>query len=379
VKALLPYDRIGVIVPEGNQLVMALSVAEPPLESWEGQKWPTTEGTSIDWVLRNRKARVVRDMSKDDFSDSVFVAKEGVRANITVPLLVGGTAVGAFFLDSKTLGAYTERDVELVDPVAQQLALAIDNARLLHEIESKSRLLEIANGHKSQFLAHVSHELRTPLNAILGYTELILDNIYGDVPEKIRNTLSRVELNGRHLLGLINDVLDLSKIEAGSFELAQADYSMQEVVHAAVAAVEPLAAEKKLALKVVVPPALPRAAGDERATTQVLLNLLGNAVKFTEAGEVSVKVAASDGVFRIAVTDTGIGIAEADHRKIFEEFHQVEGVFMTKTGGTGLGLAISKRIVELQGGRIEIESDLGKGSTFTVTLPVRVEKRAEAS
>jgi PAS domain S-box-containing protein len=380
VKALLPYDRIGVIVPEGNQLVMALSVAEPPLQSWKGQRWPTMAGTAIDWVLRNRKARVVRDMSKDtDFVDSKFVAREGVQANITVPLLVGGTAVGAFFLDSRTPGAYTERDVDLVDPVAQQLALAIDNARLLHEIESKSRQLEIANGHKSQFLAHVSHELRTPLNAILGYTELILDNIYGEVPEKIRNTLSRVELNGRHLLGLINDVLDLSKIEAGSFELAQGDYSIQEVVQAAVAAVEPLAAEKKLVLEVVVPPGLPRAAGDERATTQVLLNLLGNAVKFTETGEVSVKVAATDGIFRIAVSDTGIGIAEADHRKIFEEFHQVEGVFMTKTGGTGLGLAISKRIVELQGGRIEVESSLGKGSTFTVTLPVRVEKRAEAS
>jgi signal transduction histidine kinase len=225
----------------------------------------------------------------------------------------------------------------------------------------------------------VSHELRTPLNAILGYTELIQDNIYGEVPDKIRGILSRVELNGRHLLGLINDVLDLSKIEAGSFELAQADYSMQEVVQAAVAAVEPLAAEKKLSLEVVVPPGLPRAAGDERATTQVLLNLLGNAVKFTETGEVRLEVAAADGFFRISVTDTGIGIAEADHQKIFEEFHQVEGVFTTKTGGTGLGLAISKRIVELQGGRIEVESALGKGSTFTVTLPVRVEKRTEAA
>jgi signal transduction histidine kinase len=286
-------------------------------------------------------------------------------------------AVGAFFLDSRTLGAYTERDVELVNPVAQQLALAIDNARLLHEIEAKSHQIEIANGHKSQFLAHVSHELRTPLNAILGYTELIQDNIYGDVPDRIRATLSRIELNGRHLLGLINDVLDLSKIEAGSFDLAQTDYSMQEVVQAAVATVEPLAAEKKLVLKVIVPQGLPRAAGDERATTQVLLNLLGNAVKFTETGEVQLNVSASDGFFHITVTDTGIGIAEADQKKIFEEFYQVEGVFSTKTGGTGLGLAISKRIVEMQGGRIEVQSSLGKGSTFSVTLPVRV-TRAEA-
>jgi signal transduction histidine kinase len=145
--------------------------------------------------------------------------------------------VGVFFLDSLTRGAYTEEDVALVDPVAQQLALAIDNTRLFQDIEEKGRQLEIANKHKSQFLANMSHELRTPLNAILGYSELILDNIYGEVPEKIRETLLRVERNGRHLLGLINDVLDLSKIEAGSIALVNADYSMNEAVQAAVAAV----------------------------------------------------------------------------------------------------------------------------------------------
>ena len=156
------------------------------------------------------------------------MAQEGVRSNLMVPLLAGGNAVGAFFLDSLTPGAYTERDIDLVDPVAQQLALAIDNTRLFQEVEAKGRQLEVANNHKSQFLAHVSHELRTPLNAILGYTELILDDIYGEVPEKIRTTLQRVEKNGRHLLALINDVLDLSKIDAGSMTLIHADYSMDE-------------------------------------------------------------------------------------------------------------------------------------------------------
>ena len=225
----------------------------------------------------------MRDLTAElNFTDSVFMAEEGVRAILMVPLLAGGAAVGVFFLDSLTPGAYTEQDVELVDPVAQQLALAIDNTRLFQEIEEKGHQLEIANSHKSQFLAHMSHELSTPLNAILGYTELILDNIYGEVPEKVRETLLRVERNGRHLLRLINDVLDLSKIEAGSLKLSLASYSMNEVVQAAVAAVEPLAAEKELALKVVeVPPGLPRAVGDERRTTQVLLNLLGNAIKFT--------------------------------------------------------------------------------------------------
>ena len=162
-----------------------------------------------------------------------------------VPLLAGGTTVGVFFLDSLTRAAYTEEDISLVDPVAQQLALAIDNTRLFQDIEEKGRQLEIANKHKSQFLANMSHELRTPLNAILGYSELILDNIYGEVPEKIRETLLRVEKNGRHLLGLINDVLDISKIEAGSIMLVNSDYSMNDAVQTAVTAVGSLACGKK--------------------------------------------------------------------------------------------------------------------------------------
>ena len=292
VKALLPYDRIGVIVPEGEKLIMALSVASPPLASWQGQSWDQAEGTAVDWVLKSKQPYVVKDLTAEQtFSDFTFAAQEGVRATLMVPLLAGGAGVGVFFLDSLTPGAYTEQDVALVEPVAQQLALAIDNTRLFQDIEEKGRQLEVANRHKSQFLANMSHELRTPLNAILGYTELILDNIYGELPEKIRSVLLRVEKNGRHLLGLINDVLDLSKIEAGSLKLSLADYSMNEAVQAAVTVVEPLAAEKKLALKVVMPAGLPRANGDERRTTQVLLNLLGNAIKFTETGEVALNVA----------------------------------------------------------------------------------------
>jgi signal transduction histidine kinase len=223
----------------------------------------------------------------------------------------------------------------------------------------------------------MSHELRTPLNAILGYTELILDNIYGEVPDKIREPLTRLEKNGRHLLGLINDVLDMSKIDAGSVTLVHSDYSMSDAVHAAVTSVRPLAAEKKLALKIEVPPNLSRARGDERRTVQVLLNLLGNAIKFTEVGEVVLKVSESDGNFHVSVSDTGPGIPGAEQDKIFEEFHQSEGTLVARKGGTGLGLAISKRIIELQGGRIGVQSTLGKGATFWFTLPVRVEVRAE--
>ena len=380
VKALLPYDRIGVVVPDKKGLVMALSVAEPPLVNWQGHIWENVDGTAIEWVLKNSKPLVVKDLSVDQsFTDSSFIAAEGIRSSLMMPLLAGGMTVGVFFLDSLTTGAYTDEDVALVDPVAQQLALAIDNTRLFQDIEEKGRQLELANKHKSQFLANMSHELRTPLNAILGYSELILDNIYGDVPGKVREILLRLEKNGRHLLGLINDVLDLSKIESGSIKLVVSDYSMHEVVQAAVATLGALAAEKKLALTSEVPPGLPRAFGDERRTTQVLLNLLGNAVKFTDAGAVKLKVSAADGVFHISVIDTGPGIPAADQKKIFEEFHQTDIVRVSKKGGTGLGLAISKRIIELQGGRIGVESTPGQGSTFWFTLPVRVEQRMEAT
>jgi signal transduction histidine kinase len=340
--------------------------------SWEGHSWPQAQGTAIDWVLKNKKPRVVRDMREErTFPDSAFVAKEGVRSNLTVPLLVGQNAVGAFFLDSVVPKAYTERDIELVDPVAQQLALAIDNTRLFQEVEAKGRQLEVANNHKSQFLAHVSHELRTPLNAILGYTELILDGIYGEAPEKIRTTLQRVETNGRHLLGLINDVLDLSKIDAGSLTLVNSDYSMEETVRTAASNVASLAAAKHLALKIELAPRLPRARGDERRILQVLLNLLGNAIKFTDRGEVTLKVDASNDSFHVSITDTGSGIEESEREQIFQEFHQGETARISRKGGSGLGLPISKRFIELHGGQIGVNSTLGKGSTFWFNLPIR--------
>jgi signal transduction histidine kinase len=188
--------------------------------------------------------------------------------------------------------------------------------------------------------------------------------------------MERVERSGRHLLGLINDVLDLSKIEAGQLTLSLNDYSMKEVVQTVFTAVESLAAEKKLALKIAVPPDLPPGKGDERRITQILLNLVGNAIKFTEAGEVRIHTIARDGEFVVSVADTGPGIAPADQQKIFEEFQQADSSSTRKKGGTGLGLSIAKRIIELHGGRIWVESSPGKGSTFSFTLPVRVERQA---
>ena len=251
--------------------------------------------------------------------------------------------------------------------LAQHVNLACERLQELYQ------RLHDASRHKSQFLANMSHELRTPLNAILGFGELILDGIYGEVPERIRGPLERMQRNGKHLLGLINDVLDLSKIEAGQFNLSLADYSVDELVAGVYGAVEPLATEKKLSLSTRVPPGLPPARGDERRLAQALLNLVGNAIKFTDSGEVAIEVRPGKDTLTFSVRDTGPGVAEADQAKIFEEFRQVDGSITKTKMGSGLGLAIAKRIVEMHGGRIWVDSIPGAGATFSFTAPARVE------
>jgi signal transduction histidine kinase len=247
------------------------------------------------------------------------------------------------------------------------------------ELRELYKRLEDASRHKSQFLANMSHELRTPLNAILGFGELMLDGVYGDIPDRMRAPLERMQSNGKHLLGLINDVLDLSKIEAGQFNLALADYSVDELVSGVYGAVESLAAEKNLSISMRVPPGLPPARGDERRLAQALLNLVGNAIKFTEKGEVAIEVAAGNDAYTFSVRDTGPGIAEADQAKIFDEFQQVDSSITKAKSGSGLGLAIAKRIVETHGGRIWIDSRTGRGATFSFTAPSRVELQAGQS
>jgi len=253
--------------------------------------------------------------------------------------------------------------------------IAIENVRLLNEIQDKSRELEVASQHKSQFLANMSHELRTPLNAILGYTELMADGIYGELPGKTIDVLKRLESNGRHLLGLINDVLDLSKIEAGQLVLELTDYSLEDIAQTVRSTLEPLAADKKLAFKIEVAPKMPAGHGDGRRLTQVVINLVGNAIKFTDAGEVAIKATAANGSFHLSVCDTGPGISAADQAKLFQEFQQADNAITRKKGGTGLGLAISKRIIEMHGGKIWVESQPGQGSTFAFTLPVTVARQ----
>jgi len=327
-------------------------------------------------VIERRPVHIPDILADPEYKRLDLADIRSFRTVLAVPMLRQGEPIGVFVLTrDKEVKPFSERQVELVATFADQAVIAIENVRLFNEIQDKSRQLEVASRHKSQFLANMSHELRTPLNAILGYTELILDGIYGDVSAKVSDVMGRVDKSGRHLLGLINDVLDLSKIEAGQLMLSLADYSLTDVVQTVFTGVESLAAEKKLALKVALASDLPRGRGDDRRLTQVLLNLVGNAIKFTEAGEVRLEARCSDGAFVVSVADTGPGIAEADQQRIFEEFQQVDDSATRKKGGTGLGLSIARRIIELHGGRIQVESAPGRGSTFTVTLPVRVERQ----
>jgi signal transduction histidine kinase len=331
-------------------------------------------------ALLERKIVHVADVLADpDYKFLEAQKLAGYRTVLGVPLIRQGNPIGVIVLTRNAVRPFTERQIELAATFADQAVIAIENVRLFDEIQDKSRQLEVASQHKSQFLANMSHELRTPLNAILGYTELMADGIYGELPEKTMGVLKRLESNGRHLLGLINDVLDLSKIEAGQLVLELTDYSLEDIAQTVRSTLEPLAADKKLAFKIEVAPKLPPGHGDGRRLTQVLINLVGNAIKFTDAGEVVINATATDGSFHLSVRDTGPGISAADQAKLFQEFQQADNAITRKKGGTGLGLAISKRIVEMHGGKIWVESHVGQGSTFSFTVPVRAVQQVQTA
>jgi len=340
-------------------------------------KFGIGDGTILGMAGESRSAVQAPDLTEIQDDRVEYVRKAGFTSVLAVPLLRKDKLVGSLVVRRKRRGEFPKETVDLIQTFAAQSAIALHNARLFQELEVKSHELRKADKHKSEFLASMSHELRTPLNAILGYTELILDEIYGEVPAKIREVIERLEKNGSHLLRLINDVLDISKIEAGQLELSLEEYSLQESIHTVVTSLEPLATEKALDLQISIAPRLPKGKGDPQRIAQVLVNLIGNAIKFTEQGAVSVDIATADGRFLVKVTDTGPGLSDLEKDYIFSEFYQVDRKSTRSKGGSGLGLSIAKRIVALHGGAIWVESVPGKGSTFIFTLPIRVDKQGK--
>jgi signal transduction histidine kinase/HAMP domain-containing protein len=298
--------------------------------------------------------------------------QSGYRALLAVPLLSEDHIIGGLVVNRKTPGEFPAHVIDLLTTFATQSALAIQNARLFREIEDKGRQLEVANQHKSEFLANMSHELRTPLNAIIGFSEVLVERMFGELNPKQDEYLKDIYSSGRHLLSLINDILDLAKVEAGRMELDVTSFDLPQAIDNALTLVKGRADAHGIGIDLSVDERLGDFAGDERKFKQILLNLLSNAVKFTpEGGRVGVKAALSDGVVEVSVTDTGIGIAPEDQAAVFEEFRQVGTDYAGKREGTGLGLALTKKFVELHGGTLGLTSEVGRGSTFTVTLPVR--------
>jgi signal transduction histidine kinase len=295
----------------------------------------------------------------------------GFRAVLSVPVLREEQIIGSLSLTRKSPGEFPPEVIEVLKTFATQSALAIQNARLFREIADKSAQLEAASRHKSEFLANMSHELRTPLNAIIGFSEILAEKMFGDVNEKQTEYLQDILESGRHLLSLINDILDLSKIEAGRMELELAEFDLPSAIENALILVRERATRRGIRLGSTIDPRLGTIGGDERKVKQVLLNLLSNALKFTpEGGRIDVDARLHDEVAEVSVADTGIGIAPEDQAAVFEEFRQV-GTADKKAEGTGLGLALSRKFIELHGGRIWVQSHLGAGSTFTFALPFR--------
>ena len=295
----------------------------------------------------------------------------GVRAVLAVPMLREGRLIGCLAVTRNVPGDFPSGTMELLRTFATQSALALQNARLFWELADKSRQLEDASQHKSEFLANMSHELRTPLNAIIGFSEVLSERLYGEINEKQTEYLRDILESGRHLLSLINDILDLSKIEAGRMELELTDFNLPATLDNAMTLVRERAGRHGIALHMTVDERVEQVRADERKIRQVVLNLLSNAIKFTPGGgRIEVRAVPSNGAVEVSVVDTGVGIAPEDQEAIFEEFRQV-GTAAKKVEGTGLGLALSRKFIELHAGRIRVESQVGVGSTFTFAIPMR--------
>jgi signal transduction histidine kinase len=330
-----------------------------------------------DTVL-TRSARSGRPVQVEDvqtepgFQASPSRGLTSTHTRLAVPLLREGVPIGVLVIGREEVRLFTDKEIELVVSFADQAVIAIENTRLLTEIQEKSQQLAAASQHKSEFLANMSHELRTPLNAIIGFSDVLEQRLFGELNERQADYTRDIASSGRHLLDLVNEILDLSKVEAGRMELELSEFALADTIQGALAFVRERAASHRIALTADVPTDLGTVVADERKVRQVLLNLLSNAVKFTpDGGTIAVRARRGAGEVEVAVQDTGIGIAVEDQAKMFDEFQQVGKASDRSREGTGLGLTLAKRFIELHGGHIWVESELGKGTTFTFALPLR--------
>ena len=367
---LCQADKGFVYLREGDAYQMKVSYRVDP-GSIDPQPLMAQHGSLVGRTALTREVVHIEDALNDpSYTWKEAQGRLGFRTMLGVPMLREGEPVGVVALWRNQMRSFSERDVRLVTTFADQAVIALENVRLLEEIQAKSRELERANKHKSEFLANMSHELRTPLNAIIGFSEVLSERMFGEVNDKQLEYLHDIHSSGHHLLSLINDILDLSKIEAGRMELELTRFDLGLLLDNAMTLVRERAARHGLALALDVDDAVGDWVADARKVKQVLINLLSNAVKFTPAGgTITVSARRSNGSVEIAVADTGVGIAPGDQQQVFEEFRQASGEYLRKSEGTGLGLSLARRFVELHGGTIRVESALGRGSTFTFTLP----------
>jgi signal transduction histidine kinase len=335
---------------------------------------PASADTIVGGVILTRRPALIRDIEREAGVPALsrqMIKTLETRSQVTIPMLRAGEPIGAMTIGWAEPEAFDEPHIALLQGFAAQAVIAIENVRLFQEIEDKSRQLEVASQHKSEFLANMSHELRTPLNAIIGFSEVLTERMFGELNEKQEEYLKDIYASGTHLLSLINDILDLSKIEAGRMELELTDFDLPTALDNALTLVRERAGRRSLTLQMSVDERLGEVRADERKFRQVVLNLLSNAIKFTpEGGRIEVGAVLRDGSIEVSVTDTGIGIAPEDQAAVFEEFRQV-GTAEKKAEGTGLGLTLCRKFIELHGGRIGVKSEVGGGSTFTFTIPVR--------
>jgi signal transduction histidine kinase len=348
-----------------------------------GECLPVVRVTLVGRSVLERRTVHVADIQAEaeEFPQSQKVAQRlGHRTVLNVPLIHEGVAIGVIGIRRTEAQLFTDRQIALLRTFADQAVIAIENVRLFkelaarnREIEDKSRQIEAASHHKSEFLANMSHELRTPLNAIIGFSEVLTARMFGELNEKQDEYLKDIYASGQHLLSLINDILDLSKVEAGRMELERTDFDLPTAIDNALTLVRERAGRRGITLGWKLDDRLGMIRGDERKVKQVLLNLLSNALKFTpEGGRIDLHAALNEGLVEVSVADTGVGIAPEDQEAVFEEFRQV-GTADKNVDGTGLGLALSRKFVELHGGRIWVKSQVGVGSTFTFTLPLHRE------